>query len=120
MAALNEADLVKILGADFRALQEKEQTSRGIFEEERALNTKIESQDGNLFTAAVLMIVGIALLVSTHYTATGNQYWIQGAFGVLSLVGGIALYIYLKQSLVKLRAKGAILHAANKAAPVAA
>ena len=116
MAALSEADMVKILGPDYRAIEEAAQKSRGVFEEERALRLLIDTQDGRLFSAYVLMIVGVALLVSTYYTALGNQYWIQGAFGVAALVCGAALLIYLRKSLVVLRAQGDVLHQATKLA----
>jgi hypothetical protein len=94
MAALSDVDLVKILGENARA--QIEAASESKTENPEVLRKrKLQSIEGQEFTAMALMIMGFVLFVSAYYTQVGMAFTIQCATATAALVGGIGWYLVL-------------------------
>ena len=94
MAALSEADLIKILGENARAQIEAASESKN--EDPAAVRKRaLLSIEGQEFTAAALIIMGIVLFISAYYTQTGMAFTIQCAAASAALIGGLGWYLYL-------------------------
>ena len=115
MAALAEADLIKILGPDFRAIEAADQKSKGVEQEEREARAKIETLEDRKFPAWVTIFVGLTLLVSTWFTVTGREFMIQTIIGALILAIGIFILVRIGMQLKVSRALAASLHQATSA-----
>ncbi len=101
MAELNETDLRAILGDDYDAdannaalLQTPEQIAR----QRRA---RMEALDDSKFPASVTIFVGMLLVVAAWFTASGREFQIQVAAGVVIALLGV---FFLTRILRKLNA----------------
>ena len=65
MAALSEGEMRKILGSDYRVLQEAANRASGIGERERILRQEIESLEGMKFLGAYSSLIGVAIMLAS-------------------------------------------------------
>ena len=94
MAALSDADLIKILGENARA--QIEAASQSKTEDPEVVRKRtLVSIEGQEFSAIALVIMGIVLFISAYYTQTGMAFTIQCAAASAALIGGIGWYLYL-------------------------
>jgi hydrogenase/urease accessory protein HupE len=104
MPALNEADLIKILGPDYREQQEAAIRATGVKDNERATVASIQRLDGNKFVTIYLAFVGVILIVASTYSVTGLTLEIQDGAGIAMIVVGLGLFVYISRRLKHLRA----------------
>ncbi len=105
MAALSEFDLQKIMGDDYKNIEQTARKAVGAEDTYRDVAAKIGAIEDRNFSCYAAMIVGVALAVSAWYTAAGNAYWIQLAIAVGFVLLGAFGYLRFRNQLVDLREK---------------
>ena len=105
MAALSEGEMRKILGADYRLVQEAANRASGIGERERLLRQEIESLEGMKFLGAYSSLIGVALIVASIFSVTGRTLTIQCAIGAAIMLASLASFIVVSGSLKLKRAR---------------
>ncbi len=110
MAALSEADMMKILGDNYRAVQDADEAARGVQVEERLVRQAIGTLEDSKFPACVTIFVGAALIIAGYFTAAGKEFWIQAGIGLVILLAGIGGLIYVRGKLETLKKKADELH----------
>jgi peptidoglycan/LPS O-acetylase OafA/YrhL len=92
MAALSESEIRKILGNTGPTVERTDVQVR-----EKAQAEKTESLDNKRFTAGAAMLMGIALMASALYTATGTPFLIQSAVAAVMFLAGVIWYVALRR-----------------------
>ena len=106
MAALPESDRKKILGDDYRALDERNEAVglRKNAEEVRA--ERISKSETSQITAGGIAVVGVILFVTNFYSVSGPSLKLISAFSAMLTVVGVAWYVLLVRKLKALRVPG--------------
>ena len=109
LAALSEADLIKILGPNFRAAQEAAEKASGVQDDERAVSARIDAIDGTKGTMLYGAVIGAILAGASFISVTGQTLYIQVGVGAAIALASLGFYFYLRRSQASLREKVAAL-----------
>ena len=104
MAVLNEADMRKILGPNFRESQREAQAASGMANEERAVHEQIESLDGKKTVSLYFALTGLALILASFASVTGQTLMIQCIAGGAILLAGVGPFFYFRHDQMQMRA----------------
>ena len=112
MAALNDADLSKILGANFLSQLEASNLASGVKARERMKLAQISGLDGNRSLGVYAALLGAILIVASLLSVSGMTLAIQIASGGAILALGSVTFAYFnmrvlyeKGELVAIRAE---------------
>ncbi len=105
MAALNDSDLRKILGDNFRDKQDEMNRASGLDDGERANVARVDSLQGRKTSVIYTGVVGLVLVVAAAYSPTQQAMMIQTGLGLAVAVGCAATYFWLRAEVIKGRAK---------------
>ena len=104
MAVLNESDLKKILGPNFRALQLEAETASGMLQEERTVVARIDSLDGKRMVSFYFALTGIVLILASLASVKGQTLFIQCAVGGAILLAGLVPFVFFTRDMSRMRA----------------
>lgn len=119
MAALSEADLEKILGENFRAVETATQKATGVEDQQRETTAKISSLEDKNFSSFASISVGIALVFSAFYTAKDLAFTIQMVIAIGFIVIGVFAWFRFRKQIGDLREQLKVMQANSAAAKAA-
>jgi len=98
MVALKDADLRAILGEDYRAKQDAFDLASGLDATERAALARIDNLQSRKGPVLCSVFLGVLLLIATKYSATPTAATIQTFIGSGLVIGGLAIYFWLRKA----------------------
>jgi hypothetical protein len=105
MAALSEADMQIILGANYHAEQEAIRSASGVVNAERMLRGQIAMMDDKKSVSFYFALLGVVLILASIFSVTGQTLIIQCAVGAAICVSGLVGFGYYYSKLRNLRAQ---------------
>ena len=99
MAALSEKDKQAILGDNYKAILASSAADRRETEPKKWAAERIVALEGQRMSAIASVVVGVALVGSTYFTAKGDTIWIQGSVAAAFILVGIAGIAYFQSKI---------------------
>jgi hypothetical protein len=97
MVALKDADLRAILGDDYRAKQDAFDQASGLDATERAALARIDNLESRKGPVLCSVFLGVLLVIATKYSATPTAATIQTYIGSGLVIGGLAIFFWIRQ-----------------------